>query len=115
VALSETQIQECLRATGAFIAKRRPPPHVRDQLDYRADIRGSTITIVSVRPRFDDPSSKIDHPIARVRWIGTKKEWRMYWMRADLKWHAYEPASAIRSISDALEEVHRDPYGCFFG
>ena len=115
MALSETQIKECLRATGAFISKRRPPPHIREKLDYRADIRGTTITIVSVRPRFDDPSLKIDHPIARVRWIGTKKKWQMYWMRADLKWHAYKPASGVKSIGDALEEVDRDPHGCFFG
>ena len=115
MALTEVQIDECLRATGAFIAKRRPSPKIREKLDYRADISGSTITIVSVRPRFDDASSKMDHPIARVRWIQTKKKWQMYWMRADLKWRAYESASAISSIADALAEVDRDPHGCFFG
>jgi hypothetical protein len=115
MALSVTQVQECLRATGAFIAKRRPAPHIREKLDYRAEIDGSTVTVISVRPRFDNPSQKMDRPIARIRWIGTQKKWQMYWMRADLKWHTYKPATAIKSIGDALEEVHRDPYCCFFG
>ena len=115
MALTQTQVEECLRVTGAFIAKRRPPPAIRDKLDYRADISGSTVTIVSIRPRYNDSRRKMDHPIARIRWIGTKKKWQLYWMRADLKWHVYEATSEIKSIADALEEVHRDPHSCFFG
>jgi hypothetical protein len=52
---------------------------------------------------------------ARVKYVRTKDEWRLYWMRADLKWHLYEPAPIHDSLQDALAVVDQDHYGCFFG
>jgi hypothetical protein len=72
MALNPTQIREVLAAVGAFIEKRRPPENIRPQLDYRADIDGSTVTLVAVRPAYKDPQRMLDEPIARVRWIGTQ-------------------------------------------
>ena len=115
MSLAELQIRECLGATGEFIIKRRPPPEVRDQVDLRADINGQEVTIISVRPAFDDPSRKAEHPIAKARWVGTQNVWKLYWMRADLKWHSYEPLPESPSIATLLAEVDRDPHCCFFG
>jgi hypothetical protein len=115
VALSENQLRECLSAVGAFIAKRRPPESVREKLDYRADIEGQVVTVVSIRPAYNDPNRMLDSPIARARWIGTKQKWRLFWMRADLKWHAYEPMLEAPTLAAVLQEVDRDPHGCFFG
>jgi hypothetical protein len=113
--LPDSQIRECLIATGEFISKRRPPFDIRDKLDYRADINGQEVTIISVRPAFSDPGRKTDHPIAKARWVGTRKVWRLYWMRADMKWHSYEPLPESPRIATLLEEVDRDPHCCFFG
>jgi hypothetical protein len=113
--LSPAQLQECLRAVGAFIEKRRPPAVIRDQVDFRADISGSEVIIVEVRPRFDDKHQKIERPVARAKWIATRKKWRLYRMRADLKWHDYQPLSEAATLDLILSEVHRDPHGCFFG
>jgi len=44
-----------------------------------------------------------------------KGEWRLYWMRRDLKWHAYEPGAEHRSLHDALAVVDADAHCCFFG
>ena len=108
--LPDSQIRECLVATGEFLSKRRPPPEVRDKLDYRADINGQEVHIISVRPAYGDPARKSELPIARVRWFGTQKVWRLYWMRADMKWHSYEPLPESSSIATLLEEVDRDPH-----
>ena len=113
--LSDAQISECLRATGTFISKRRPPPEIRDKVDYRADIRGLEVTIALVRPAYDDPTRMVEHPFAKARWIGTKKVWRLYWMRADRRWHSYQPMPEATTLEALLAEVDRDPHCCFFG
>lgn len=113
--LSHEQIQECLAATGSFISKRRPPPELRDRVDYRALIVGSEVKLVCVRPHFQDESRKIEHPFAKVRWIAAQQKWRLYWMRADLKWHSYQPLPEAKSLAKILDEVDRDPHCCFFG
>ncbi|MDD2763927.1 MAG: DUF3024 domain-containing protein [Opitutaceae bacterium] len=91
MALPDTQVRACLKAVGAFLAKRRPPPEVRDRLDFHADISGSDLIVVEVRPSFSDPSRKIEHPVAKAKWVEARKVWRLFWMRSDLKWHSYTP------------------------
>jgi len=113
--LPPVQLQKCLNAVGAFLEKRRPRAEIRDQLDFRADISGSEVLIVEVRPRFDDKKRKIDHPVARAKWVATRKKWRLYWMPADLKWHIYQPLPEAATLGVILSEVHRDPHCCFFG
>ncbi|MCX6951855.1 MAG: DUF3024 domain-containing protein [Verrucomicrobia bacterium] len=115
MALPFPQLQECLAAVGALIEKRRPRPEIRDKLDYRADITGSCVTLLSVRPSYQNKAKKTEHPVARARWVGTQREWRLYWMRADLKWHRYQPLPSAPTIAEIFDEVQRDPYGCFFG
>lgn len=115
MALSPSQLTECLRAVGAFIEKRRPAPEVRPKLDYRAHVRGSTVDIVSVRPAWNNPKAKREDPIARMRWIAKQQVWRLYWMRADLKWHSYPNMPETTTLAEALAEVDADPLCCFFG
>src|SRR5687767_13742200 len=113
--LSPLQLQECLSAVGAFIEKRRPPASIRDQVDLRADISGEEVTIVEVRPRFDNKKLKIERSIARAKWVTSQNKWRLYWMRGDMKWHSYEPLPEAATLGVILDEVHRDPHCCFFG
>ncbi len=115
VPFSLPQLQECLCAVGAFIEKRRPNPEIRDRLDYRADISGSEVVIVSLRPSFDDTTTTIEMPLARAKWVATRKTWRLYWMRADNKWHSYRPLPEAPTLAAILAEVDRDPICCFFG
>ena len=35
--------------------------------------------------------SKIEEPVAKATYISKTNRWKIYWMRADLKWHAYPP------------------------
>ena len=115
MSLPPAQLQECLSAVGAFLEQRRPPPEIRDKIDFRADITGPEVVIVEVRPRYDDKTRKIDHPVVRAKWIASRKTWRVYWRRADGKWHSYRPLPEARTLGAVMAEVHHDPHCCFFG
>jgi hypothetical protein len=115
VPIPDTQVRSCLKAVGAFLARRRPPPDARAQLDFRADIAGSDLVVVEVRPAYNDKRRIIEHPLAKAKWVDKRKVWRLFWMRSDLKWHSYSPMPEARTIGSLLAEVDRDPHGCFFG
>jgi hypothetical protein len=115
MALPEDQVRASLKAVGEFLAKRRPPEEIRSKLDFRVDINGSDVLVVEVRPAYNNPERIIEHPIAKAKWVETRKVWRLFWMRADLKWHSYKPKPHASTIAAILSEVDRDPHGCFFG
>ena len=115
MALSPSQLAECLREVGAFMKELRPPQELREKVDYRIDIVGSEIVLSSVRPHWDNTPGKSQLPIAKVKWIATRKQWRLYWQRADGKWHSYNAGSRPLTIREALAEVRRDRHCCFFG
>ena len=71
--LPDTQIRECLAATGEFISKRRPPAEIRDKVDLRAAIKGQEVFLFSIRPAYDDETRKVGSPIARARWVESER------------------------------------------
>ena len=115
MSLSEFQIAECLQEIGRFIEKRRPPEHIREQVDLRGELVKSEVILSEVRAPWDGIGGKIVAPFAKVKWIGSRKQWEIYWQRANMKWNKYKPSRSIGSLGDALAEIDADPFGCFFG
>lgn len=66
-------------------------------------------------PAWHDPGRKIEMPVAKAMFVRTQNFWRIYWRRADLKWHIYDPLAEAPGISRFLAEVEADPHGCFWG
>ncbi|MFO0962653.1 MAG: DUF3024 domain-containing protein [Phycisphaerales bacterium] len=98
-----------------FLARRQVPPEVKDELDFGYATVGHTVDLFEIRPDWRDKAVVRQRPFARIRYVRTADEWRLYWMRADLRWHLYQPAPVHDSLRDALAEVDRDRHGCFFG
>jgi hypothetical protein len=115
MALPQSELRAVLKSVGAFVEKRRPPPAVRAKLDLRADITRSEVLISEVRPDFKDESKMRGIPVARMRWFNSRKVWRLFWMRSNLKWKAYEPYPEASRISTHLRTIDEDYHGCFFG
>lgn len=103
------------KAMAAFLAKRRPPPHIRPELDIGYRLIEQSVEIFEIRPQWDNPSIIREHPFAKATYVRTQNLWKVFWKRADLKWHGYESASTVKSIEEFLVAVDTDPYGCFFG
>ena len=98
-----------------FLSLRRPPEHIREQLDVGYAIVGHTVDLLEIRPDWQDKSTTRQRAFARIKYIRTQDEWRLYWMRADLKWHLYEPSPVHGNLQDALAVINQDHYSCFFG
>ena len=102
-------------AMAKFMGRRRPPPHIRQKLDLGYRISGHSVELFEIRPQWQNPTQKMEHSFAKATFVRTQSLWRVFWMRRDLKWHGYEPTSAVRSLEAFLAVVDRDEYCCFFG
>jgi hypothetical protein len=115
VAFTELELRRCERDIEAFMARKRPPPQILPQLDFASRIDGQSIELEEIRPAWHNPAEITRRPFARVTYVRSAREWRLFRKRASGKWQRYEPGGDIRHLADALEQVARDEYGCFFG
>ena len=115
MALSQIELKRCELALAAFLERRRPPPHLRDQVDLGHRITGHSVEIFETRPDWQDHTKKYDSPVAKATFVRTQNHWRVYWMKRDLKWHGYEPAPDVKTLEAFLNVVDRDDFGCFWG
>ena len=99
----------------AYVQKRRPPVHIRPQLDIGFRIAGQTVEIFEIRPAWKRPTEILNEPVAKATFVGTRGVWKVFWQRADLKWHSYGPVPTVGSIEKFLELVDADTHGCFWG
>ena len=114
MAFSEIELAQIDRAVGGLCKRRnRPELHEVVRLEYRVDRHD--VILFEVRERYGKPGGKIDCPMAKLKFVRTTGEWRLLWMRSDLKWHAYEPVTSSSDLEELVREVDNDPFGCFFG
>jgi len=93
----------------------RPPEEIRSKLDIAYKIDDQDVIIYEIRPRYDNPEIKIESDIAKTTYIKSKGIWKIFWKRADLKWHSYGPNPTVKTIKDFVDLVDEDKYGCFWG
>ncbi len=115
MAFSELETKHVQRAVGEFMARRRPPPEIRPKLDFGYRISGQSLELFELRPVWNDPSATIESAIAKATYVRKTGAWKVYWQRADMKWHRYDPVPEVETVDDFLALVEGDRYGCFFG
>lgn len=99
----------------AFVEARRPPAHLRSEVDLGFRFDGRSVELFEIRARWDKPAEKIEESVAKARYLKSRDEWLVYWQRADLKWHKYTPKPAVSSVEGFLALVDEDKHACFFG
>lgn len=115
MAISEFEVKRIEKLVGAFVESRRPEPHIRSKLDLDFRIDGQSFEIFEIRTRWDNPSEKLEGSIAKATYVKSRKIWKLYWMRADLKWHSYKPFAESESLEKILEVINKDDHACFWG
>ena len=109
------QTAEVIEACENLLQKRRPPENMRHQVDLAYRIDNQSVFIYELRCRWDRKDEFIESPIAKTTWVKAKNHWKVFWMRADLKWHLYKPKSSVSTIYDFIKLVDQDPHSCFWG
>ena len=116
MAFSEFEKKRFEQITNRYIERRRPPPHIRPELDLGFRVTGQSIEIFEIRPVWrGDPKEKIEICIAKATYVKTHKIWKIYWQRVDLKWHRYDSGLSVANLEEVLEIIDQDEYGCFYG
>jgi hypothetical protein len=98
-----------------FLTRRRPPEHIRDKFDIAWRLDGQSVVIFEIRPFWRDPSHKIEEAVAKATYVRKSKRWKIYWQRADLKWHGYPPYPEAVLFEEFLAVVDEDENACFWG
>jgi hypothetical protein len=115
MAFSEFEEKRYDKAIRTFLNRRRPPVNVRNEVDLGYRIKGQSVEIFEIRPFWSNSEEKIEEAVAKSTYIKKQKIWKVYWQRADLKWHRYDPDPEVNSLQAFLDIVERDEYACFFG
>ena len=115
MAIDSLKTLDIIEVMENFIEKRRPPVHILPKLDIDYRIDGQSVTIVEVRPKWDNPEIYRDTPIAKTTFIKAKNQWKVFWMRQDLKWHSYTPKPHVKTLKEFTELVLEDKHACFWG
>ena len=115
MAFSEMETKRYEKLVRTFVEKRRPPEHIREQVDIGFRIKSHSVEIFEIRPVFLDPEVKMESPVAKATYVRTQGVWKVYCQRRDLKWHAYPSDPEVRSLKKFLELVDDDTMCCFWG
>ncbi|MFI5348002.1 MAG: DUF3024 domain-containing protein [Elusimicrobiota bacterium] len=103
------------RVVRGFLDKLRPnEPTIREKLDFGFRFHKQSVELIEIRPRWNGKPGKTEHAFAKATFVRSPGAWKVYWMRGNLKWHPYEPATAP-SLEAFLDLVHADKQHCFFG
>jgi hypothetical protein len=103
------------KALSGFLARRRPPPSSRPQLDIGYRLVGQSVELLEIRPQWDQPNILREHPFAKATFVRTRSRWNVFWRDSSLRWTRYEPMASVASIEEFLDIVDADAYRCFFG
>jgi len=113
MAIPDVERQRVERAVRRFCD--RVPVEIRSQVAYESRFRGNAVLLLERRPYFEDPTTIIEHPVARFVYGPTTGTWSLRWPDRNGRWHAYEGFQDVADFSELLREVERDPTGIFPG
>jgi hypothetical protein len=98
-----------------YLSYIRPNEEMRAQIDIGYRIEKQSVIIFEVRPDWRDPKKKVENNIAKATFVKKDNHWKVYWLRADLKWHSYKPKPIVEDLLDFIRLIEKDEYSCFWG
>jgi len=114
MALSEIEQVRISKRLGAY-CEARVPVRVRNELRLGFRFSGQAVVPFGERPAFRSPHEWQELPVARFTCVRTRKLWRLFGQRRDLRWHEYRGMPTAGEFDILLQEVVSDPTGIFFG
>jgi hypothetical protein len=106
---------EAIEVLENYLSRNRPPEHIRNKLDIGYRIENQSVYLFEIRPDWQNPNITRNKDFAKTTFVKGQKVWKVYWLRADLKWHPYDPKPQVRNLSDFIKLVEEDKHACFKG
>ena len=109
------QTVEIIEVMENYLSRKRPPEHIRNQLDIGYTIDKQSIIVFEIRPQWNKPAIILEHPFAKTTFVKNTNNWKVFWMRADLKWHSYSPKVTVKNLKEFINLIEKDEHHCFLG
>ncbi len=93
----------------------RPSEEIRSEFDISYKIEKQSVIIFEIRPHWEDPAKKLESNVAKATYVKKNDEWKVFWRRADLKWHSYQPVPIVANLLDFIRLIENDEHNCFWG
>ena len=110
----DLELKRIDRTVGELSRRCSPPEHA-EEVRTVYEVEGHSVTMYEERPPLDGVGEWTRGGIARFRFSRSRGEWRLYWMRQDLRWHRYVPDDMPADLDSLVPVVEADKYGAFFG
>jgi hypothetical protein len=98
-----------------FLDRFRPEEEIRAKLDFGYHIEGQSVCIVEIRPRWDNPEEIHESRQAKATWVKKRGMWKVFWLRASLKWESYPTCPNVKTLAEFVDLVEEDRHHCFWG
>jgi len=93
----------------------RVPLMVRDKVVLQFRFEAQTVVLFEKRPHFARAGEWTESPIARFRYVKSRKRWTLQYRDRNCRWHRYDPLPESESFDELLDEIDTDPTGIFWG
>ncbi|MEO6733237.1 MAG: DUF3024 domain-containing protein [Ferruginibacter sp.] len=106
---------EIIEALENFVYRKRPPENIRHEVDISYKIDNQSVIIYELRPAMLSPNEMREYNIAKATFLKNKNCWKVFWLRADSKWHSYKPNPTVKDLIEFIQLVEEDKHYCFWG
>lgn len=115
MAFETLQTAEIIIKLESFVDKHKPPKEIRHEVDLAYKIENQSVILFELREHWEEKGKKIESFVAKTTWVHTQQCWKIFWRRADGKWHRYDPVPSVKTIEQFLQIVDEDKLHCFWG
>jgi len=99
-----------------YVESKRPKDaEMRKKIDIGYTFQDNELEIFEASPRWDNPVMIQRRGVAKAKYIKSRNLWKIYWLRASLKWNAYEPCPQVETLPEFFKILDEDKYHCFWG
>jgi hypothetical protein len=104
-----------IERTVCELCRRRCPPKFHNEVRLRYRVTRHEVLIDEARAGRKETSRWTEQGIAKLKYIRSAGEWRLFWRHGSGLWQSYEALPDSPDLAVLVAEIDRDPNGCFFG